>query len=222
MPNDLTGSTPAATRAKLLHLGDGTLAAKSPVRLGDGTPTKLALSSAGVLIGDVELIPMGANARQHKLQDATGVLVPRLCARLAGVTNAANSTVTPVGVGLTWEDADTLLTGTYAIRAVIICQSAATTTGVRLRLDGPTAQTSMFVGRWTFGTTLVTNVNAWATGFEPVSAPAVTTPFLQTFDGIVKLSADALTTPTLMLYSEVASSSVEVLPGSFVEFVRLP
>lgn len=221
MPNDLTGSTPAATRAKLLHLGEGTLAAKSPVRLGDGTPSKLGLSASGVLVGDVELIPMGSTARQQKLQDAAGVLHPRLRARLTGSTNAANSTVTPADVGLTWEDASALLQGTYEIRAVIICQSAATTTGVRLRLDGPTGETSLFVGQWSTEGGAATRVSAWATGFEPTTAPVAATPFLQTFTGFVTLSADALSVPSLMLYSEVAASNVEVLPGSFVEFTRI-
>lgn len=221
MPNDLTGSTPAATRAQLLHIGAGSLAAKSPIRLGDGTPTKLGLSANGVMVGDVELIPMGSTARQQKLQDVDGVLHPTLRARLTGATNASNSTVTAASVGLTWEDSDDLLAGTYAIRASIICKSAATTTGVRLRLDGPSGQTSTFVGVWAQGITTLTNVAAWATGFEPTSAPVAATPFLQTFEGFVTLSADALSVPTLMLYSEVAASNVEVLPGSFVEFTKI-
>ena len=79
----------------------------------------------------------------------------------------------------------------------------------------------MIVGRWAQGATTLTNINAWATGFDTISAPAAATPFLQTFEGIVKMSTDALSAPVLMLYSEVAASNVEVLPGSFIEFKKV-
>jgi hypothetical protein len=49
-----TGVSPANTKAQLLHIGTGNLAAGAAVRLGDGTATQLTLSSAGAAVaGDI-------------------------------------------------------------------------------------------------------------------------------------------------------------------------
>ena len=44
--NNLTGSSPAATRAQLLHIGTGS-AAVATIRLGDGTATAISFVSGG-------------------------------------------------------------------------------------------------------------------------------------------------------------------------------
>lgn len=44
--NNLTGSSPAATRAQLLHIGTGT-AAVATIRLGDGTATVISFVTGG-------------------------------------------------------------------------------------------------------------------------------------------------------------------------------
>lgn len=50
--NSLSGAgvTPANTKAQLLHIGTGNLAAGVVVRLGDGTATTLTLSSTGISV----------------------------------------------------------------------------------------------------------------------------------------------------------------------------
>jgi hypothetical protein len=50
--NSLSGSgvSPANTKAQLLHIGTGNLAAGAVVRLGDGTATPVTISSAGITV----------------------------------------------------------------------------------------------------------------------------------------------------------------------------
>ena len=233
--NNLASVSPASTYPQLLHIGTGSLSSGALLRLGDGTATVLTLSTTGLTVAGalttntaglmggaaagITLTRLGTVARSQALADAPGTLHPVI--RFVVNATTASTSTTPAALPLTWENGSALAAGTYLVRGSILCQSAATTTGCQLRLDGPSAQTGSMALTWSQGYQGVAQVNSWGTLYASSSSFIAGYPFMQTLDGIVTLTADSTTVPSLYLASEVGGSSVQVFAGSFIEFERI-
>ena len=198
--NNLTGSSPAATRAQLLHIGTGT-ADTFTMRLGDGTATPLVITPEKINYGSVGVISPSLLAVVNA--DVTGIY-----------TSATN-------VPLTWINGSVLTAGKWLVEAKLLTWSAATTTGARMRLYGPSGQTSYMAGDWSLSNILATAVYAWGADFLPASAPVANTPFLTQFTGVVAMASNGATAPTIDLWSEVSASDVKILAGSVLRFTKI-
>lgn len=234
MATSLSGKSigaPDNAFAWYLQSGGGTLAAGFPVALGNGTETQLWLNEDGIGVrssgGFVTLIESLASAtRACQLANAAGVIQPALQAVLSA--DEANSTVTVAAVaGLSLAvEADSL----YEIDCVLLVKSAATTTGVQVRLTGPTAQTSFVCYEMdhTIGTTLAVSnkVRQLCTAFDVnmanTTAPAANTVFPMRITGFLKTTG---TTPAtnvgISFQSEVAASAVTIVAGSVLRLKRI-
>lgn len=234
MATSLSGKSigaPDNAFAWYLQSGGGTLAAGFPVALGNGTETSLWLDSAGIGVrssgGFVSKIASRATAtRALQIADAAGVLFPAIEGKLAA--DASNSTTTAAAL------ADLALTleasSLYEIEGVLLASSPLTTTGVQMRLTGPTAQTEFVcyeLGHNT-GTTLTTGnfrrqlLTAFDTNMANLDAPAASTVFPVFIRGFLKTTG---TTPATALgvqfNSEVGASSVTIKAGSFLRARRI-
>jgi hypothetical protein len=214
-----------------LQTGGVSLATGFPVATGNGTETPLWLDADGIGVrssgGFVSKIKSLATAtRACELADAAGVIQPAQQARLAA--DAVNSTTTPATV------ADLALTleasSLYEIEGVLLAKSAATATGVQLRLTGPAAQTDFVayeVGHNTTATLGTGNfrrqlLNAFDTNLANADAPTANTVFPIYIRGFLKTTG---TTPAsglgLQFNSEVGASAVTLAAGSFLRIKRI-
>jgi hypothetical protein len=199
--------------------------------MGDGTASPLFISTTGIGVVNGSnfrtLFTTGATAhRTVNFRDASGDVWPEMVAVLAA--DSTNSTVTAATVAA-WEitlEASTL----YEFEILAVCKSAATTTGVRLTLDGPTAQTDFVV--WEIeqmtGTTLTTGnvrkqmVSAFGTEVAQADSPVANAPFIQRIKGVVKTTGSTPAVPvTMKLNSEVGSSQVTLMAGSTMRFRKI-
>jgi hypothetical protein len=219
--NTLSGAgvTPANTKNQLLHIGTGSIAAGSALRLGDGSLTKLSLHADGIGIDGLKLSSqLGATAE-------TGVTLPMRLAVLGA--DWTNSTVTHTAVGLSLP---VLANGLYEIDALLVTRSAATTTGAQFRLAGP-AEFTWLAARWSqlslaglaAGTNdYMQNIRAWDVNFAALVSPEANQPFLTVLRGMLKIGASAPTSQvSIQGASEVAASEVRALAGSFLKLTRL-
>lgn len=215
--NSLAGAAPSAFYPQLLHLGTGTLAAPFPLRMGDGTQLPITilptgLGAATLRVGNTDLTQPGVTARGVRVADADGSLFPMWQASVAA--DATNNTVTPAALTLAWHglaSAPTLPAGSYALTAMVLCRSAATTTGVQLTLTGPAA--TVCATLWTVAGVYPSHVAGIPAAFAPTAAPVAAAPFLTRLDATFTLDA-AGAAPGLSLASEVAASMAEVLAGT--------
>lgn len=216
----------------LLHTSGEDLATGIRLGLGNGSALPIGVISSGLLLYSpanerTVIASQATKERPVSLTDAHGVMRPRLFSKLTG--NVTNNTVTPQavpGFGVTLE-----VDSMYDFRMRLFVRSAATATGVQLQLSGPTSQISdlAYYVEQTINTTLATNnvrrqqYNALATNFAAGDAPAANTTFIIEVEGY--LVTDAATPPAsdmgLMLTSEVAASTVTLMKGSWMEFVRI-
>lgn len=150
----------------------------------------------------------------------------------ADVNDGANRTIAIVATDVVNDDAnaDTLasVTGlsaalvsgaTYKFRAVIAYNSAATTTGARFTVNGPTATHLNYTYRNTL--TATTEMFGYATAYQiPAAAGATSLAAgnIAIVEGQVTPSADG--TLQVQFASEVSASAVTVLAGSSLEVVR--
>lgn len=231
--NTLSGAgvSPANTKAQLLHIGTGTAAAGA-IRTGDGTATVLELVAGGFKVagtleatgtfksGGLTLTPaLGATTED-------GIIEPVRVAKVAA--DVSNATVTLAAV--TGLSLPVVANGLYQIDAIIPTQSAATTTGARFQIDGPTGITwlaakwsqQLVAGLSTGANGQEQNVRAWATPFSPASAPEANQPFLTLLTGMVKISGTAPSAEiSISFASEVAASAVMVLAGAILRLTRI-
>ena len=136
-----------------------------------------------------------------------------------GITT--NTTVTYANISdLT---SGSLPVGKYKIKAYIYYQSAATTTGIGLRLVNGTATVSNIKMQWTIPLTATTAANiaqiATTTNSVATSTPAANTTYLAIGQGIVDISSQGTIIPQLR--SEIAGSAVSVQVGSVLEIEEM-
>ncbi|MDP3850094.1 MAG: hypothetical protein Q8Q59_06310 [Luteolibacter sp.] len=124
--NTLSGAgvSPANTKAQLLHIGTGNLAAGAVVRLGDGTATPLTISSAGISVaGSIAATSMSIGGVSVK---------PAVWKRLTG--NVVATDTTPVALtelAFTPENA-----AAYEVELLLIVTSAATAGAAQITNTG--------------------------------------------------------------------------------------
>jgi hypothetical protein len=114
-----------------------------------------------------------------------------------------------------------VIPGTYRFRFVIRYDAAATTTGARFTVNGPTTSALTYRSLYTLTATTET-LNHGLTAFnQPAAANAtsLTTGNMAIIEGIATFSAAGTLLPRFA--SEVSSSAITVLPGSTGELIRL-
>jgi hypothetical protein len=220
-----------AVFAWLLQSGGESLATGFRVALGNGTESLLWVDDTGIGVvngGGFRTVIRGlatAN-RVVELADAGGVVFPELTATLG--TDATNSTTTPAAVS-GWTVALAAL-GIYEFEMLLVCESAATGTGVQVQLTGPSGEITWitYTVEQPTTTTLTTsnmrrqNLSALGTVFAATDFPAANVPTLLRVKGMVRVGASAPASAMGVSFnSEVGASQVTVKAGSFMRFRKV-
>jgi hypothetical protein len=212
MATSLSGKSigaPDNAFAWYLQSGGGTLAAGFPVALGNGTETPLWIDENGI----GEVAPTG--------------FIRRITEKVLA-TDVSNSTVTAAAVSAL--EIALVASAVYDFEALLLCKSAATTTGVQVRVTGPSAQTDFVCYDMTqviTNTLLTTNTRRqYFTAFDQnmanLDAPAATSLFPVFVRGVIKTTASAPATPLgISFQSEVAASAVTIAAGSILRIKRI-
>ncbi len=227
MSNTLTGVSPASTRQQLLHIGTGSLAANSPVRLGDGSATKLSLHTGGIGVDGIKLSRAAGSAeREVVFPDHAGTV--GLHIEAVKTSDQTNDTVTAAAI--TALSATLAASSIYEFEAILLCKSAATTTGVQLRVMGPTSETEFVcydITQLTTNTLVTTNTRrqyfiAFDTNMANLDAPAANSLFPVFIKGILKTTGSTPAVPlSFQFNSEVASSLVTIAAGSLLRVRKI-
>ena len=192
--NNLTGSSPAATRAQLLHIGTGVLASGAVVRLGDGTATALTVSDVGIA---APVVSVGEVA-----------VKPSVWKRLTSSVVATNTTpVALTELSFTPENS-----AVYELEMLLIVTSAATTGGAQIANTGGAG--TLYLGAPQSATAAIT-----ATGgsYSPTSSPVAGTWILQLKGVFIASSTAAL---TFSINSD-STDDVTALTGSFLSVTKI-
>lgn len=212
MATSLSGKSigaPDNAFAWYLQSGGGSLATGFAVALGNGVETPLWLDEDG--IGEID--PAGFVRRTREKVVAT---------------DQNNSTVTAAAVSALEHALEA--SALYEFEAVLLCKSAATTTGVQVRVTGPAAQTDYVcydIHQPTTTTLVTTNTRRqYFTAFDQnmanADAPAANEVFPVRIRGILKTTATAPAAPLgISFQSEVAASAVTIAAGSILRLKRI-
>lgn len=195
--NNLTGSSPAATRAQLLHLGTGTAAAAT-IRDGAGNATVAEFVSGGFKVNGA-LTVTGALT-------ALGVPVIK---RLTSDVTAATTTQ----VALTELDFTPVSGAVYLLEMALIATSAATTTGVQIVNTGGAGTLVMAEPNSAF------SIAAIGGTYAATAAPVATNNFGILLQGVFTASSTAAL--QFQIKSEVAASAVAAKAGSILQITRI-
>lgn len=142
--NTLTGVSPASTYEQLLHIGTGTLGTGAVVRLGDGTPTAVTLTTTGMQIGG-------------------GDIIPTVWKRLTAVVTATDTTPVPLAeLDFTPENG-----ATYALEMLLIITSAATAGAAQIANSGGTGTLYLLDPQTALG--IVATAGSYAPTTSPVA-----------------------------------------------------
>lgn len=191
--NNLTGSSPAATRAQLLHLGTGTLGAGAIVRLGDGTATPLTISSTGISAPEILV--------------GTVAVKPAVWKRLTASVLATDTTqVALAELSFTPENA-----AIYELELLLIVTSASTIGGAQITNTGGAG--TLYLGD------PQSSLAITATGgsYSPTSSPVAGTWVLQLKGVFIASSTAAL---TFSIKSD-STDDVTALTGSFLRATKI-
>ncbi len=140
---------------------------------------------------------------------------------LSAVLTSSRSNNTTSFADATGLSVDVPATGYYHFKATVTFYTAATTTGIGLAMNGPTATGQAIriciptTGVQGTDSEMVENVNAWDTGTATTGIDAATTRRVAILEG--SFYASATGTLIVRFKSEVASSYVYVLQGSCLE-----
>lgn len=207
-----------------LQSGGISLATGFPVALGDGTETKLWIDADGIGFtnsgGFRSSFRCDTTAHQtitfHPTA-GTGKVYPDLVAVLAADTS--NSTVTPATVGSF--SVTLAASSVYEFEAVLVFTSAATTTGPRFTLNGPSAQTDFIAAEVTLPQATGASITAWGAATNTTSWPT-TGAHIARIRGVVKTTASTpATAVTLDIFSEVGASAITLKAGSSMRFRKI-
>lgn len=175
---------------------------------------RLSESEISNITSPTQYLTLFNTTRNSLAHFISGVWTFEQYAYISGLTS--NSTTTYLNVNHT--SISSLPTGTYYIEGVLRHNSAATTTGIGVRL-GPTGYNSMFI-LWEFSanTNGATNQMWFRTQTDPADnfvAPSstATSNNIIVFKGVFVLTSSL--SPTLQMRSEVAGSAVTITDGFF-------
>jgi hypothetical protein len=208
-----------------LQCGGISLATGFNVGLGSGTETLLWLDANGIgftnAAGFHTSFRCDATAHQtlsFHYTAGTGKVYPELMAVLAA--DASNSTVTPATVG---SFSITLAASSvYEFEGVLVFTSAATGTGARFTVQGPSAQTDWVSYEAFTPASTGTLISAWGTAFSPGAAPVANTPYACPVRGICKTNGNTpAVAVTLDIFSEIGGSAITLKAGSFLKFRKI-
>jgi len=236
--NSLTANNPAATYLQLLHIGTGVVADGCAVRTGNGTATPLSFTSTGGVASSGALeagttikfngmihTRVGTAAQTITWADWSGT--PSVLLSAVKSADQTNSTVTAAavtGFSITPE-----ASATYEFEAILLVSSAATTTGVQVRMTGPTeTDVVCYDVIYPSGTTLSTSgrnaqyFTAWNQNVAAGTAPAASTAFPIFIKGIFRTTSSTPSSGVGVSFnSEVADSAVNILAGSMLRARRI-
>lgn len=209
MTNNLTGSSPSATRAQLLHIGTGTTGV-AVIRDGAGNATVAEFVAGGFKVNGT-LNVTGAVTLDGALT-VTGALtalgVP-VIKRLTSDVTAATTTQ----VAMTELDFTPVSGAVYLVEMALIATSAATTTGVQIVNTGGAGTLTMAQPDSAF------SISAIGGTYAATSAPVATNNFGILLQGIFTASSTAAL--QFQIKSEVASSAVVAKAGSVLQITRI-
>jgi hypothetical protein len=177
------------------------------------------LGAATIRVGNTDLTQPAGTSRAVRIADADGSILPEWIATLAA--DASNNTVTPAALTLAWHglaSAPTLPVGSYALTALLVCRSAATTNGVQLTLTGPA--TTVCATLWHMAGASPSNVAGFPAAFAATAAPVANAPFVVRIDCVFTLAATGAA-PGLTMASETAATMAETLAGSSLTLRKL-
>lgn len=205
------------------------------IRNKDTGPTNVTVTLAGFTMATATTASTAVTVEIYKATLAAGgelhydenvgwyVTTPNpigVASTLIVAANVANANATPDTLaditGLTFA----VLNGkTYRFRASIAFTSAATTTGARFTINGPTMTGINFVSRWTL--TANTEFFGYHTALlgGAVQASALTTGNMATIEGLCTPSADG--TLAVQFSSEITVSAITALAGSTLDYMRV-
>lgn len=198
---------------------------------GEGTalPIYLGSDGFGVINGSgfrSSITTSATSNRTLTFSDASGRVSPELYAVLS--SDATNSTTSPSAIssfGVTLE-----VSAIYEFEIVLRCQSAATATGIRTQITGPSSQVDWTIYDFevALGNSLTTpsinreSITTLATVSSPATSPVANTDFLVRYRGLLKTTG---VTPAsdigVSFHSETGSSQVTVKSGSFIRFRKI-
>lgn len=205
MPTSLTGTSPANTFERLLHLDENGI-----VRLGDGTLTPLWLTGPLTVVLAGNVIVEGDLTVKGGFVGIGAAKGSRLTTDVTATTN------TPIP--LTELNIDLLdITAVYSVKLALIATSTATTTGVQITNTNSAGQMELVLAEQ--GTTL--GISAAGGTYAATSAPSAGAPFGILLHGIMKNRTGFPRALSFEVKSEVAGSSVTIKAGSFVQITRI-
>jgi hypothetical protein len=214
------GNSPANTKAQILHIGTGTIAAEVIVRLGSGVETPLRLHPGG--IGFTAAGGYGVSLHSEATADQTvtfsgesGKVFTELVSVLAATVSSTLTTSTAVA-GLT----ATLQPNTlYELDAVMLLQSAATGTSPRLSLTGPAAMDMIYWGK-VAGRATSGDYTAFGDWANVENAPFANAPYPVQFRGWLKTGGVVSAPLGVSIDSETAGTAVSLVAGSYLRLIK--
>jgi len=223
--NTLSGSGvgPANTKDQILHIGTGTPGVAT-VRTGNGTATVLEFVSGGAKINGTH--EATGNAAVGGNQSITGTLtvggqvaalgVP-IFKRLTSDVTAATTTA----VALTALNFTPVIGGVYQVELILIAQSVATTTGVKITNVGGSGTLILVDPAGSYAVPGYPSYSISAIGgtYSPINAPVANAPFVIRLEGV--FIADSAADLAFAVISEVAASAVAIKVNSLLKITRI-
>lgn len=229
--NTLSGSgvSPATTKAQILHIGTGTPGVAT-VRTGDGTATVLEFVSGGTKINGTHETTgnavVGGNAIVSGNQSIGGTLVVGGQVTALGVpvfkrlTSDVTATTT-TNVALTALNFTPVIGAVYQVELILIAQSVATTTGVKITNIGGTGTLVLADPAGSYAVAGYPSYSIPAIGgtYSPINAPVANAPFGIRLEGV--FVADSAADLAFAVLSEVAASAVTIKANSLLKITRI-
>jgi hypothetical protein len=219
----LGGTDQAYVRLLVIGKKGDTISGGFRVGTGNGAATPLGMDSTGIWIissGNKisRMISMATADRDVKIADGAGFLFPANRAVLASdqsTTSTSQAAVSSFSVAV---EASSL----YSFEMLLLVTSAATTTGVKLAVTGPSeidwvsyVVSHISANALGTGSTRTMQTAAWSTEFAATDAPAANTVFPILVRGFFKTTSSTPTSPIgLTIATEVNASQVTLKAGS--------
>ena len=191
--NQLTGSSPAATRAQLLHIGTGTLAAGAVVRLGDGTATPLTISATGISAPEISV--------------GAVVIKPAVWSRLTSSVVATDTTP----VALTELSFTPQNSAVYEVELLLIVTSAATAGAAQVTNTGGAGSLYLMDPNSSAG------ITATGGSYAPTTSPVAGT-WVLLLKGVFIASSTA---PLTFSIKSDDTNDVTALTGSYLRVTKI-
>lgn len=232
-------TSPMTTNGDIITQAGGVAArlaigAANTVLTSNGTSASwLAPAAVSLTTGVTGILPL-ANGGTNASSLAAGLVISTGTALSTKTYITLRQTATQTNTTVTYADVTNLTTvslaaGNYKFKAVIIFQTAATTTGIGLRVAPALvsgATVSLCYGKWQIaqaanGTAkdFVNDQILAASNFTSASVVAATTDNIAIGDGTFTITGAGIM--ALQLRSEIAASGASVMTGSFLEIEQI-